>query len=548
MENKILAVIRTSTVKQEIESQKKEVTDFCISKGFKEDNIIFVVGFGASARKRNEKYLQMLEEIKTTIERNNIKFVAVWHLNRLGRTEENLTAMKEYFEKNHIQVFVKNPSLTLFNSDGTLNNGTSMAWTIFALMIKFETLELMEKLHRGREYRREQKKYLGGKIPYGYFVNENGYFEIDENESKVVSLIFDLYSSGKYSASKIVAELNEKSILTRNGKPFHPMTISTLLRNKDYITGEKYPILITEEQFEVCRKISENNNLRISKEIHISLGSKLLVCPICKHSFSVLHGTGNNVDSYLCNGAKLGSCSAEVKAIRMSVWDFCAKYISSEMYTQILLSQKETDKDNIQNQIKDIEKRLDSIKSFIEECKKKQLRLNRLYIDGKYQNDVDYNNDYEKIETEHKNLVVRKDDLEDKISILQNQLNMISNKTSSLDWLPIRQNILRNTHLAEWKQIVNLCVKQSYLKKVNINGNNMVAIIFEMKDNNHSKNVFLWNRRFLYIPISSNDNENGISFYKIKVEEQTSLKYLKDMKFPEHSLKLTRSQIDDILK
>ena len=66
MANKILAVIRTSTIRQEIESQKKDIIEFCLSKGFSEDDIVFVVGFGASARKQNEKYLKMLEEIKPT--------------------------------------------------------------------------------------------------------------------------------------------------------------------------------------------------------------------------------------------------------------------------------------------------------------------------------------------------------------------------------------------------------------------------------------------------------------------------------------------------
>ena len=61
---KILCIIRTSTVQQELISQHNEMNDYCISLGYSSEQIVFVESAGASARKLNEKYLQFIDQIK----------------------------------------------------------------------------------------------------------------------------------------------------------------------------------------------------------------------------------------------------------------------------------------------------------------------------------------------------------------------------------------------------------------------------------------------------------------------------------------------------
>ena len=53
MDKTILCIIRASTEKQETESQKKELVDYCKAKGFVEDEMAFIEVAGASARKLN---------------------------------------------------------------------------------------------------------------------------------------------------------------------------------------------------------------------------------------------------------------------------------------------------------------------------------------------------------------------------------------------------------------------------------------------------------------------------------------------------------------
>lgn len=534
MKKKILAIIRTSTIKQEILSQKKDLIEFCISKGFKEEEIIFVEGRGASARKKNEKYLKMLLEIKTTIEEYNLKNVACWHLNRLGRSEENLTALKEYFEQNHIQVYVKNPSLTLFNEDGTLNNGTSMAWTIFAIMIKFETIELMDKLKRGREYNKEQKKYLGGKVLFGYRVNEYGYFEIEEKEADIVRFIFSQYSTGKFSTRKLVAELNERGYRNRKGNSFKPIVLNSMIRNEDYYNGKNYLPIITKEIFEKCRNISIDNAVTISKERKIYLGSKILKCPSCGRSFSKLSST-NNASYYTCNGLKLKDCTAEIRQIKMEVFDYCLKQVAVNVYSKVAYRKQEEEKSNWKVEIDDIQVRIENLKEELEKTEKKVSRLNKLYVNGAYENFEEYRKEYERIITDKKNYESRIKELQNKKKSLTNQIKIIEKGNSVFKWLEIRKEVLTIKDIKRLKEIIDLSIAYAYLKKFNLNGKNYTAIIIVANDDLNYKYLYLWNRRNLY----------GIIHHTLEIQ---CLKYNLDNSRPiETDMKISVEQFEELI-
>ena len=176
MNKTILCAIRVSTERQETESQKQEMLSFCKSIGYAEENIEWIEVAGASARKLNNKYIQMLEDIQTKIKSTpSIKAIAFWHLNRLGRIESKLMEMKEWFIANRIQVFIKNPTITLFEDlqTGKVSASAEIAWAIFAAMVKFDTQEMFEKMVRGKKRNAQNKKYNGGiHIKTGYKVDE----------------------------------------------------------------------------------------------------------------------------------------------------------------------------------------------------------------------------------------------------------------------------------------------------------------------------------------------------------------------------------------
>ena len=245
---KVLAILRASTVRQEIESQKAELTTFLIGKGFKENEIDYIEAQGASARKANQQYLDFLAEIKHRIETNpNIRTVGLWHLNRLGRIKMYLSQMENYFVTNGIQMWVKNGfDMPLLGADGKETIGASIAFSVYSAMVENETAELFEKTRRGKERNKAEGKYNGGKIKLGYALNADKRFDIVPDKADVIRAIFDLFVNEGWSTNRIYHHFADLGI-------FKPATriqcgskaIIRILKDPAYIGEGLYPAIVS---------------------------------------------------------------------------------------------------------------------------------------------------------------------------------------------------------------------------------------------------------------------------------------------------------------
>ena len=292
-----------STEEQEIESQKLELGTFIKSKGYAEDEIEWLEAKGASARSLNNKYLVFLEDIKTIIKTTpSIKAVAMWALNRLGRVESKLMEMKEFFVNNKIQVYSMTPSLTLFDDNGEVSIGMSIAFSVYAAMVKVETDEMFRKFERGRNRNVKEGKYIGGYICFGYKV-ENKHIVIDQEEAKIVKMVFSMYAERKISARKIADELDKQGYTVRNRTDKTKKsritfnTVSKMLMNEAYIGSKKsdkfeltYPPIISLDLWEKCRKVADKNNKVADKSYkNYNLGNNIIKCPHCGYGYLLSH-------------------------------------------------------------------------------------------------------------------------------------------------------------------------------------------------------------------------------------------------------------------
>ena len=141
---KALIMVRTSTDAQSTEDQKKELIAFCKQEGY--DDIVCVEKQGASAAKEDDEYRAMIDEVKHTIETDpDIKCFAVWHLNRLARTEEAWIDIKSFFVKRRIQIICKNPYLKLLAPGGDIDQGMELAMGLMAILSKQDQAERKAK-------------------------------------------------------------------------------------------------------------------------------------------------------------------------------------------------------------------------------------------------------------------------------------------------------------------------------------------------------------------------------------------------------------------
>ena len=328
MAYKILAIIRASTEHQETESQKKEVKDFILSlRGedskplFTEQEIDYIKVEGASARKMNDKYREMIREIKHRILTTpTMRNVALWHLNRLGRVKMCLTEMEHFFVENRVQMYVKHGfDVPLLDKDGKETLGASIAFSVYSAMVEEETKEMFAKFARGKNKLKEEGKYAGGQLHFGYRLTENRTYEIDPEQAAIVSEIFKRYATGNYSIYKLVDELNHQGVMKRGKKLTYNM-VRNILVDDSYLGYQSkrqrtWEPIIDQETFDQCAAV-RSNIIAIKKTTkesrNVNFGVGLLKCE-CGNNF-IAYGS-----SYTCYGKvnnhrkkKVVNCTAPV--------------------------------------------------------------------------------------------------------------------------------------------------------------------------------------------------------------------------------------------
>lgn len=434
---KILCVIRTSTERQETESQKVEMLSFITLKGYKENEIEWIEVAGASARKLNKKYLAMIESIKSTILSNpTIKSCALWHLNRLGRVDDVLIQMKNWFITNHIQLYVKNPSITLFREDGTVDGGAEIAFGVFATMVKQDTQELFEKFQRGKQRNSRNGKYNGGnknEVMFGYMVNEEGYIVPNPEESEIVNTIFKMYASGKYSIIKLMRELSERGITYRGRKLTHTV-IARCIKNTAYIgytnnesrhTKRTYIPIIDKDLWKKVKQIRERNirveTTKESKNKHFAIG--ILKCQYCGHNY-----VADQNRTYTCYVKKAGyrenkKCE-ESTSVNLLIMDACLWHTAKTIHTLYLQQVNTANLQELQNKANVLQTKINVATNNLEGMSVKYERIGDLYADGVYNK--------QKYQSKKAQLDAEKDGYETTIKELQKQLAQTSKMIEDL--------------------------------------------------------------------------------------------------------------------
>ena len=374
--SKVLIMVRTSTETQSTEDQKKEMFDFCRQEGY--SDIVCVEKQGASAAKVDDDYREMIDEVKSRIEADpDIKCYAVWHLNRAFRTEEVYIEMKSFCLKHGVQVICKNPYLKLLTPDGKIDPGMELAMGLLAILAKQENDERKAKFRRAKKSNAQKGKYIGGNTrKYGYYVDEQGFFQENPEESAVVKQIFELYSTGKYSTYSLSKELEERGVYASDRK------VSKILRSEEYTGKElhgkfdiKYPPIISQELFDAAHKVRNTNKLDIKRGERLCLGSKLVKCAKCGAVCT------SNSRHYVCCRYFRKDCENGF-ALRQCVADDLLWRVASILHVDYLSTLNADKAAEYKQEISVLQQKISAIDEKIEKSEIKKKRIVESYMDG----------------------------------------------------------------------------------------------------------------------------------------------------------------------
>ena len=391
---KAILFLRVSTLSQKLESQELLARRMAHNEGYTDDDILEPIKYKESAVKLAEKDRQGLQELYKVLDsRNDVDAVFITELSRLSRQPKVLYAIRDFLIERNIQLFCQNPRFELLDSNGRVDKMASLVFAIFGAFAEQEIVEKKERFARGKEQKAIEGKYSGGNIPFGYRVDKEraNLIVVEPKEAEVVKEVFSLYESGisQPKLARHYAQLGNAKLTIS--------FINNILNNKRY-TGEKhvyegssyersYPVIITPEQFERCRKIAIENNTKGDKTKNIYYAHHLIVCKNCGCFFSA---SGSKVD-YHCydafnvmhrfNNYKTPQCTLRLN-ISINVIDSLLWALAKEAEFDYIINSATEDKQKYEDKISELSKKLSAVSNRLQEVDERKHRVVRSYIRG----------------------------------------------------------------------------------------------------------------------------------------------------------------------
>lgn len=181
-----------------------------------------------------DEFKAMMERIKSG-NPDNVDYVLVYKLSRFGRNAADVLNSLKKMKRHGVELHC---SAEPIDSSGPYGE---VFITLMSAVAQIERENILAQTMAGREQKAREGKWNGGQSPYGYKINsETGVLEIDEEEAKVVRLIFEQFAySGGMGLNGVARWLEENGYrkqLRGNGKYalFSAHTVKAIIDNPVY--------------------------------------------------------------------------------------------------------------------------------------------------------------------------------------------------------------------------------------------------------------------------------------------------------------------------
>ena len=261
-------------------------------------------------------FLKMIKDAETGLFRR----IIVWKGDRFSRSRADAARFKGELNRLGVRVL----SATEANVEGAqaiLMDGINEAFA------EYFSVELAEKVERGMIQNAIDGKFNGGKMAFGYRLDENRKIVIDEVEGPIVQEIFKRYAYEETSFIEICNDLYQRGIRRKDGSSLKKSAVADMFSNKKYIgiyefkgtvNTTMYPPLVTQEIYDVCSaKLRRNKEIggRFSARQKFLLTGKLY-CGECRNMMTSTAGIGSSgkmFKYYKCKHGVHNSCGTNVR-------------------------------------------------------------------------------------------------------------------------------------------------------------------------------------------------------------------------------------------
>lgn len=305
MKQKRRAVIyaRFSSHNQKEESIEQQI-DVCTRYAQEKNIEIAYVYEDKATSGRNDKR-ESFQQMILDSSKNLFDYIIVYKNDRFARNRYDSATYKRQLKKNNVKLLSATEHIPDSSSGIILE-------TILEGMAEYYSANLSENVKRGL-YDNAKKGIPNGRVPFGYYKDENKKVCINEHDAKIIYDLFVYVSKGG-KISDFHKFLMNNSIKSSNNQFINLSHLYHILSNErymgSYIYGnvhikKAFPAIINQEIFEEVNKIILKRRTGESKEHFFLLG--FLKCAICGHPYIAASGTSQTQKIY--NYYKCSTCN-----------------------------------------------------------------------------------------------------------------------------------------------------------------------------------------------------------------------------------------------
>jgi len=287
-----------------LESQVTEMKKLASSLGL---NISLTYTESKSAKLPNNRPL--FSEMINLLENDKSEGYGIicWKIDRLSRNPIDSGKIQWLLQQGKIKAiqtsdrqYLPSDNVLLLNIEGSMANQY--------------ILDLSKNVKRGIQTKIE-KGLWPNLAPIGYYNDGKGGIVVDRARAKYVKRIFELYSTGEYTARELANLMYEEKFRSRAGYKYHKSKIYKMLNESFYcglmkfhgkVYEGKHERIITRELFEKCQMVMNIKQHPKRKRVYFPF-SGLMVCDVCGCLLTATRKENKYV-YYYCTGAR-GNCS-----------------------------------------------------------------------------------------------------------------------------------------------------------------------------------------------------------------------------------------------
>lgn len=316
---RVAVYIRYSSENQRDGYSVEYQLDECM-KYINENNMIFIKAYvdeavsGKSTDNRNS-FFEMINDVK----RGDYDAVVVYKYSRFARNLVEATLYRQQIEKAGAQLIS-----AMERIDDSTPEGRMMR-NIIMVMDEYYSDNLATFVRSAQYLAAKSGKIMGAIAPLGLKYNDEGTYDINEDEAPAIRLIFKMFADGASQAA-ILRQLDALGYKTRNGIPYKSSTLSGLLTNEKYIGRysielEGYEKVVHENAFDALidmntwhrvqerlnkKKAEKEAKPRMKKRSYPLTGK--IVCKHCRHPYigsakgGIHKGVRVDYNYYVCKG------------------------------------------------------------------------------------------------------------------------------------------------------------------------------------------------------------------------------------------------------